>query len=179
MRVEFKNKALTNREKAQIKEILFECDEEFYPPLSQRKSPYQKELNVVTNASDGPIEYYNEMIKQDFILAYDCNEVVGFMTFKEEYLCEPLLEFGRSLYITTVCVKKSYRGKKLLSRFYDYIENVVTKELHCDHISTRTWSLNVKQLNSLEKRGYEKISVLKNDRGNNVDTIYFGLIKEI
>ena len=177
MRAEYKGTDLTTKEKEAVWEILCECDRDFYPRLSLRNSSSQKNLkdNDEGTAEDKPTVYYEEMIKQYFILAYDGEEVVGFMTFKKNYECDALKEFGISLYITTVCVRKARRGQGIMKALYQVMEQEVPAQCGCNRISTRTWSLNDAQIHELTKRGYEKLAVLKDDRGPGVDTVYFGL----
>lgn len=177
MRAVYRGKQLEEWEKRQIWEILCQCDDEFYPRLSARESSSQKNLDHLgdgTPENVQPTSYFAEMILQDFILSYEGDTVTGFMTFKQDYLCEALASFGKSLYITTVCVRKECRGRGVMNVLYDYMEQEAAKTLGCGLISTRTWSLNDAQLHALPNRGYEEICTLPNDRGQGVDTIYFG-----
>ncbi len=178
MIVEYKGNELCEKDKEMVWDILCQCNEEFYPKLSARNSSSQKNLKdtSIQGAEDTPIVYYEEMIQQDFILAYEENEVVGFMTFKKNYECDSLSSFGKSLYITTVCVNKKKRGQGIMKALYHAMEKEVTEICGCNRISTRTWSLNVAQTHELSKRGYKTICVLEDDRGPGVDTIYFGIV---
>ena len=175
---EYKGNSLTQEEKDQIWEILCECDEEFYPKLSARESSSQKQL-IVDETAVGqvkPVTYFNEMIAQEFLVAKDGERITGFMTFKKDYICDALREFGTSLYITTVCVRHACRGQGIMKELYACMENEVWPIYGCNRISTRTWSLNDTQLHELAARGYERLAVLENDRGNGVDTVYFGRV---
>lgn len=177
MRVEYKGNELSASDKDMVWEILCQCDGDFYPRLSARNSSSQKNLKdaEASSGEEKPTVYYEEMIKQYFILAYEGDEVVGFMTFKQNYECDALKEFGTSLYITTVCVKKEKRGRGIMKALYQVMEQEVTVACGCNRVSTRTWSLNDAQIHELSKRGYEKVSVLKDDRGPGVDTVYFAI----
>ena len=177
MTVQYRGNILTQEEKNQIWEILCECDEEFYPRLSARESSSQKQL-VVDGGKEKtlPVSYFNEMIAQEFLVALEGDRMVGFMTFKPDYWCEALEDFGRSLYITTVCVRKECRGKGVMKELYGVMERKMPKKYQCERVSTRTWSLNEAQLHELDKRGYRRLAVLKNHRGCGVDTVYFGLV---
>ncbi|MCU6763685.1 Uncharacterised protein [uncultured Roseburia sp.] len=179
MKIEYKGTALNEQEREQVWEILCQCDDEFYPPLSARNSSAQKQLKAAPGEtmikSGQPTVYFEEMIKQQFLLAYDDTGcVIGFMTFKTDYICEALEDFGTSLYITTICVRKHCRGQSVMGKLYDYMEAEGTKICNCPRVSTRTWSLNGAHMNGLARRGYEKLVVLKDDRGPGVDTIYYG-----
>lgn len=177
MSVIYKGKALTENDKSQIWDILCQCDDEFYPRLSLRESSSQKDLTGTGAGTAKPETYFREMIQQDFILAYDetGKTVTGFMTFKQNYICSALEPFGVSLYITTVCVRKELRGHGIMKALYKCMETQVPEACACRRISTRTWSLNQAQLHELDKRGYHRLAVLKDDRGPGVDTVYFGM----
>lgn len=175
--VQCKKNQLSSEEKEQIWEILCECDKEFYPWLSAREGSSQKQL-VVDEAAAAPlpVTYFNEMIRQEFLIAQKDGRIVAFMTFKTDYLCDALAAFGTSLYVTTVCVRHENRREGAMKALYDFLEKEVPSLYRCNKVSTRTWSLNEAQLHELSKRGYEKLAVLLNDRGNGVDTIYFGKV---
>lgn len=173
--IEFIRREMTDSEKDEIWQLLCECDDEFYPPLSSRNSSHQKDLtaDVGTARKEKPTTYFNEMIAQEFILTYYRGRVIAFMTFRENYNCDALADFRDSCYITTVCVSKEFRCRHIMSDMYAYLENTVLPQISCKRISTRTWSLNVAQLKKLPQLGYSRHTVLVNDRGNGVDTVYF------
>ena len=177
---EYRGKRLTQEEKDQIWEILCECDGEFYPKLSARESSSQKQLIVDEGgaADVKPVTYFKEMIGQEFLVAKDGERITGFMTFKMDYICDALREFGISLYVTTVCVRHACRGQGIMKELYTCMETEVWPHYGCNRISTRTWSLNEAQLHELDARGWQRLAVLKNDRGNGVDTVYFGRVCE-
>lgn len=174
MNYQYKGCNLTEQDKQDIFDILCECDDEFYPKLSSRNSTSQKKLNIQDKTEENkPYAYFEDMIKQDYIVVYDNERIAAFMTFKKNYVCDATKEMGPSVYVSTVCVRKTYRHQGILHQLYDELEKV-TGELKCNFISTRTWSLNQAQIHSLLKHGYRKIKVLKNERGEGVDTVYFG-----
>lgn len=165
---------LTEQDKQDIFDILCECDDEFYPKLSSRNSTSQQELKKQPDSEgDKPYTYFEDMIKQEFIVVYDNERIIAFMTFKKNYVCEATREIGPSIYVSTVCVRKSYRHQGILHQLYDELEKV-TGELKYNFIFTRTWSLNQAQIHSLLKHGYQKIKVNKDERGEGIDTVYFG-----
>lgn len=175
MRIEYRGKVTEEKEKEEIWDILCECDSEFYPPLSARNSSVQKDLKSGGAGGEKPTVYFEEMIRQEFILAFcDSGEMAGYMTFKKSYTCDALAEFGESLYITTICVKKKYRRQHIMDALYDCMETEVSAACGCPRISTRTWSQNEAHMNGLIRRGYCLISRLPDDRGPGVDTVYYG-----
>lgn len=183
MRTKYVGKITDEKEKQQIWELLCECDQEFWPPLSARNSSVQKDLRsgAVEEEQTGdtvqkPTVYFDEMISQEFILACDEEgKVAGFMTFKKDYTCDALKDFGTSLYITTICVKKNLRRQHIMSGLYDCMETTAAAACGCSRISTRTWSENEAHMKGLQHRGYRLLAVLKDDRGPGIDTVYYGM----
>lgn len=176
MNMIYRGNTLTKEEQDQIWEILCACDEEFYPRLSARESSSQKRLDLGEGGGQAlPVTYFREMIRQEFILALEGERIIGFMTFKKDYICDALQAFGTSLYITTVCVRSDCRRKGVMKALYTFMEQEAPVRCGCSRISTRTWSLNTAQLHELDRRGYERLAVLVDDRGKGVDTVYFGL----
>lgn len=177
MEIRYAGQALSENEKAGIMEILEQCDREFVPPLSGRKSSVQKNLSGgKENAGSGgcPTDYFHEIMKQDFILCTEGGSVLGFMTFRRNYICSELEDFGTSLYITTACVRPGNRNAGLLGRMYDCMEKEAASVLQYKIIATRTWSSNGAHLHVLQKRGYHIVKTLKDDRGPGIDTVYLG-----
>ncbi len=169
-----------------IWEMLCLCDREFVPSLSSRNSTAQTNLldasdtkaktynpSVADNAEKNPHVYFKELRNQQFILAEVNGKVTGFLSFKTEYICDALVKFGCSNYITTVCVNPKHRGQGILKHLYDYMEYELPYPVRCKRITTRTWSGNDAQIHTLKKRGYVLFKSLANDRGAGIDTLYF------
>ncbi|MFI3227387.1 MAG: GNAT family N-acetyltransferase [Clostridia bacterium] len=158
---------LSDVEKDGIREVLFACSDEFFPPLSQRNSSVLSDMKGALISEEKPYSYLAEMLKQKFILAKKDEKVVGFMTFKEKYSCDALKSVENSTYITTICVFEEYRGSSISRKMYDLIETMY------DITSTRTWSTNDAHIHILQKRGYNLHSRLIDDRAKGIDTVYF------
>ncbi len=60
---------------------------------------------------------------------------------------------------------------------YELMETGLPDEVDCDRISTRTWSQNDPQINTLMKKGFSIVKRIPDDRGPGVDTLYFGKVK--
>lgn len=197
--IKYTGMKMSEKEWNDIWEILCLCDREFVPALSSRNSTSQTNLLVASNqtaeskadsteesteehfahviannAHDKPHTYFSELRLQQFILAKQDDRVTGFLSFKTEYICDALAQFGYSNYITTVCVTPEQRGHGILNQLYDYMENELPQQVKCSRITTRTWSQNDAQIHTLRKRGYELLKTLANDRGRGIDTLYFG-----
>ncbi|QFT87224.1 hypothetical protein FIU87_00920 [Bacillus sp. THAF10] len=170
--------AITESVKHQIWDILCEVDSEFFPPLSSRELSVKSQLlprKVTTDVK--PHAYFEEMIKQDFIVAFneDSEEVAGFMTFMHGYQCEELANLKtKSNYVTTVCVPKSYRGNGITKEFYRYIlDGNLPAHKQEKFLTTRTWSTNHSHLSILHQFGFETVTKLDHHHGEGVDTLYF------
>ena len=164
-----------------ILSLLNECNNEFVPPLSSRYSTQQKEFNNIEVTNQKPNIYFDMIIKQHNIVAINNDKVVGIMSFinnydKKEYFGADFKNKNNN-YISTVCVKKEFRHKKIATRLYDFIENQLPQEIKGECVSTRTWSSNKLHINLLNKRGYENTYTIKDDRtlmdNTKVDTMYF------
>lgn len=154
----------------EILALLTESDTEFVPPLSARSSTTQSDLSGRTSRNSGVLNYFKEMKKQRILVATENEKLVGFVSFKENFVNEKIgAEYLPNIYISTLLVSSEGRGKGLTRKMY---ENLFEKYENVN-IFTRTWSTNEAHIKILSKFGFETMSVLKNDRGNGIDTVYF------
>lgn len=159
---------LTKDYEDEVKEILFNSDKEFYPPLSFRKGTTQSNLNLEDGESKVPLDYFIKMKEQSFILAIEDGKVIGFLTFRPSYNLD--LENFKCIcsYVSTIIVVPEQRNKGITSKMYDKLFKI-SKD---DFVATRTWSTNNSHMHLLDKKGFDLVSRLINDRGNNIDTVY-------
>lgn len=157
----------------EVWQILCECDKEFFPALSSRENSRQMNLTGLTTETIYPKSYYDRMVKQNFILAFDEGKVVGFMTFINGYESEELKTIGPSNYITTICVTNDYRGRGIMGDLYHFMKYDVPEAYQQPYISTRTWSGNDNHLKGLKHQGFDTILRMKDHRGPGIDTVYF------
>ena len=154
----------------EILDLLSEGDEEFVPPLSARSSTTQSDLSGGTKAGDGVLNYFNELKKQKILVAVEKGKLIGFVSFKENFVNDIIGEEQLpNIYISTLLVAKSGRGKGLTGKMYEFL----FKEYENNKVFTRTWSTNEAHIKILSRFGFETLSVLENDRGNGIDTVYF------
>ncbi len=172
-----KNKKYMN----DILDILVECDKDFIPPLSSRNSTRQTDFNDIKTDTK-PMEYFKKITQQNNILVIQDGVVIAFMSYiynydKDEFFNKNNIDDVNN-YITTICVRKGFRGKKIAEKMYEYIENILINNIESPYISTRTWASNIPHINLLKKRSYENTYTIKNDRiledGTKIDTVYFG-----
>lgn len=153
-----------------ILELMTLSDKDFVPPLSARTSTLQKKLDI-SDISGDVTPYFNEMIKQNILAFIEDGVFLGFVSFKENYVNEIIdNETLPNIYLSTLVMDKEARGKHLTQRAYEYLFN----SLYPKHnIFTRTWATNIAHTKILEKFCFKEFYRIKNDRGNNIDTVYF------
>ena len=93
---------------------------------------------------------------------------MGFVSFRENYVSEPIKKLP-NIYISTLLVHPTGRGKGLTKRMYEVLFQAYAHA----HIFTRTWSTNEAHIRILADFGFEAFHVLKNHRGDGIDTVYF------
>ena len=171
-------KILTEKEKRLYKDdiicTLKESDNDFVPPLSMRNSTTQTDLTCSTALGDQAIfSYGNEMLSQVILGAFEENNLLGFVSFKENYTNDIITSDSLpNIYISTLVLKKEARGKRLTQQMYDCLFNNLYKDRS---IFTRTWSTNAAHLKILENFNFTLIKTIENDRGVGIDTVYFAL----
>ena len=161
--------------KQTIIEMMKESDKDFIPPLSARNSTTQKTLVGGERSEQGLLSYYSQMNEQVILGAFEQNNLLGFVSFKENYSNDVISpESLPNIYLSTLILKKEARGKGLTQRMYDYLFNTLYPERN---IFTRTWSTNLAHLKILSKFDFELIKTIPNDRGENIDTVYFAKMR--
>lgn len=108
---------LNEIEKKAVWDILCEVDSEFVPSLSSRCSTRQTFFSDSGINMEGPIEYYKQTLKQEFILAETDSEIVGLISFINGYKNDSLNNnWQPSNYISTVSVKRHLGTRKFASK---------------------------------------------------------------
>ncbi len=145
-------------------------DKDFVPPLSSRSSTLQKNLSV--NQSNGSIyAYFSEMIKQKVLAFIEDGVFLGFVSFKENYSNDVILPSTLpNIYLSTLVLDEKARGKHITQRAYEHLFNVLYPK---HNIFTRTWSTNAPHIRILDKFNFTELARINNDRGENIDTVYF------
>lgn len=173
--IEFIGVPSEEKDKKEIWELLMACDQDFVPPLSKRTSSAQKMWGVDTDfsKSQGPKAYFEEMIRQQFVILKEKEKIIGFVTFKIKDMSVEVPGNLAANYITTLCIDPAHRGKHLAEHLYVFLEKELPDEVRASCLTLRTWSTNKVQLHILKKMGYVCCNVLRDDRGQGVDTLYF------
>lgn len=151
--------------------LLCRYDSEFIPPLSAREYTYQSDLTVRSKAKQDPNRYFKILKEQSFLLAQDQGKVIGFMSFRPNYVYEDLSEQVETIYVTTVIVDEEYRGQGITTHLYAELEEIAKQRKQ--PIMTRTWSTNDSHIRILNKIRMQEVKRIENGRGPGLDTIYY------
>lgn len=160
---------LSEQQKKDIWLLLNEADYEFVPPLSARKGTTQKNLLDV-GEGEVPTEYFEALMQQSFILCINESHVIGFMSYIKDHKLK--LYDDNSLvcdYISTIIVDTRFRNEGYTTGMYNKLFNSRPAKTY----ATRTWSTNRAHLHLLDKLGFELVYIIKDDRGNGIDTVYY------
>ncbi len=160
--------------KDDILELMKICDKDFVPPMSQRFSPFQTDLKPSSeDVENGILRYFNSMMKETVLCVIEDGQLLGFVTYVENIKYSTVIteKDSPNIYICTLIVNPKARGKGLTYVMYNYLFN----EKFADrHLFTRTWSTNMAHISILKRYGFEEIHRIENDRGEGIDTVYFG-----
>jgi hypothetical protein len=155
----------------QIYKMLVDSDKEFIPPLSQRGSTTQSDLSG--GSSKGIDEYFNAVMEQELLGFFDDGEFCGVLSFIKDYQNVEIKDMSKpNIYLSTLVITPSCRGKGATKKAYDYAFNTLYPTCN---IYTRTWSTNIAHIKILDFFNFSRILIKKNDRGEGIDTIYFEL----
>ena len=72
-------------------------------------------------------------------------------------------------YITTIIIDKNCRNKGYTQKMY----NILLNQRKDKKIATRTWSKNLSHMHILDRLGFKLVQRDKDDRGVNIDTVYY------
>lgn len=160
----------------EVYEILERIDHEFVPPLSGRGSSAATNLAVSFDAAAHQLgEYVDEVMGQVIVFAKVAGTVVGIFTFRAAYFLAALDDYSPCNYITTVGTHPNFRNIGVGRAMYCFALNHLSTIYPGLYWATRTWSTNEKHLKLLEQLGFKLVKVLKNDRGDAIDTLYLAL----
>ena len=154
----------------EIYTLLENGDREFVPPLSSRSSTTQSTMTPI-ESGNGIRDYFNEMIKQPLLIAMEDGELMGFVSYREDHVTDVIdVSTLPNIYVSTLMVAESARGKGLTKRMY----TVLFDELYPERsVFTRTWSTNYAHIRILSAFGFDELLRLKDHRGAGIDTVYY------
>lgn len=169
-------KALPHEYRERVYELLYSCEGEFVPPLSQRHSTHQMALSglgdVTPTSYDGIRDYFDEMATQAFLLSFwdeKREALAAFLSYVPGFVLPYELLDVPTAYVSTICTNRALRNRGIARELYTRLELEVDDAV----ISLRTWSTNKSQIHLLQSLGYRELLRIENDRGNGIDTVYF------
>ena len=161
--------------RAQIFDILLACDKDFVPPLSARFSTADTTFSTETGAENGINAYFEDMVSQHVLAAVEDGVMLGFVTFKLDLINAVLgADTLPNLYICTLLLSPAARGKGVTAKMYAHLFDTLYPNIN---LFTRTWSTNAAHLKILERFGFSLVKRIENDRGEGIDTVYFGKMR--
>ncbi len=152
----------------QVYTLLSQCDREFVPPLSQRTSTTQSVLTGGEESDQGLQSYFQNLLNQPVILATEGSQLLGFMSFIGDFICQDAEDNVVTAYVSTVIVAPPHRGKGLTRQMYEKLLCLTALP-----ISTRTWSTNLSHITVLSRLGFYELLRIQDGRGPGVDTVYY------
>ena len=161
---------LSNEQEKSVWQLCIKADMDFIPPLSARTNTVQKFRDIpnIPN-SNGPIIFFEEIKKETFIFIINNGKIEGFMSFIKDYELHIHEKVVICDYITTIIIDSNNRNKGYTKKMYD----VILKERKDRNIATRTWSTNLSHLHILNNLGFKLVRTDKDDRGINIDSVYY------
>jgi ribosomal protein S18 acetylase RimI-like enzyme len=134
-------------------------NDEFFPPLDKRvKSIDERIQQTIFNTNSGYLIAESE--------TEDTSLIAGLIGFEKYWKSED------NAYINFLAVHPEYRGMGLSSKLEKQLE-LKLKQDGILYLNVCTWSTNKLVLKFYEKKDYRINNILKNDRGNGIDTIYY------
>jgi len=136
-----------------IIDFIILVDKDFYPPISKRKR----------------IEDYvlDSLAEPHYVLVvWDNDTIIGSVC-----TCLDMPEKGEG-YIYWLAILPNYRTQGLATKLINNVEKYLRKNTY-NKIKVRTWSTNMASIALYTKLGFSTDYVIKNERGNGVDSIYF------
>ena len=152
--------------------VLEACDTDFVPPLSTRFSASDTSFSAKTDIKKGIDAYFKSMMKEEMLAAVEDGKLLGFVTFMTDHTCKYIdKDSFPNIYICTLLLTPEARGKGVTVKMYTHLFDTLYP--HAD-LYTRTWSTNAAHIRILTRFGFSQIACIENDRGEGIDTIYFG-----
>ena len=157
---------LNEQQKQDIFELIKSSDNDFIPPLSARGDTRHK----FSGKQNGSLtKFYEEIIKESFLLLLNNGKVEGFFSFLKDHDLELKEQIVVCDYITIIIINSKGRNKGYTKKMY----NAFLNQRKGRKVATRTWSLNYAHMHILDTLGFKLVQTDKDDRGVNIDTVYY------
>lgn len=167
-------RVLSQSEKCQYREELLEIlsinDKNFIPPLSQRSSTTQANLQGSAEKAD-ILPYFHKMMEQSILAMFFEGKLFGFVSYIDNYVSDVIsAETHPNIYLSTLALRPQTRGMGATKKAYAHL--FFKRYPECN-VYTRTWSTNGPHIHILDSFGFEELKRIPNDRGEGIDTVYF------
>ncbi len=162
---------LTEAQKEDVMNLLIEADNDFIPPLSSRSSTVNQNPASTDPEFKIPLEYFDELNTQKFILATDKGRIVAFLSYKDDMLLKIKEQEEVVTYISTVIVQKDIRNQGIAHKLLATCIKKCNKSKTL--VSSATWNKNSAYGIVLYDFGFAPFKVIENDNDNGVHTVYF------
>lgn len=165
---------LTPAEKTQYEESLLEIltinDKAFVPPLSQRSSTTQKNLQGAAGKEDIR-PYFHKMLEQNILAIFHEGMLIGYVSYIDNYVSDVIgADTHPNIYLSTLVLRPESRGMGATKKAYTHL----FFECYPDrNVFTRTWSTNAAHIKILSGFNFAEWKRIPNDRGVDVDTVYY------
>lgn len=136
---------------------------EFIPPLNERMKVSQENWSEKGSL----LKYLEDLNNYKLIVAYDKDIPVGFVAFELDSKNRGLENIKNNVTVVSMAVLSNYRRSGIARNFMNMIEE------ENSNVIVRTWNTNRGYINLLERLNYKHIASIKNDRKQNVDTVYY------
>ena len=157
---------LNEQQKQDIFELIKSSDNDFIPPLSARGDTRHK----FSGKQNGSLtKFYEEIIKESFLLLLNNGKVEGFFSFLKDHDLELKEQIVVCDYITIIIINSKGRNKGYTKKMY----NAFLNQRKGRKVATRRWSFNYAHMHILDTLGFKLVQTDKDDRGVNIDTVYY------
>lgn len=167
-------RVLNDAEKSQYREELLEIlsinDKNFIPPLSQRSSTTQANLQGSAEKAD-ILPYFNKMMEQNILAMFVEDKLFGFVSYIDNYVSDVVpSDTHPNIYLSTLALRPESRGMGATKKAYTHL--FFERYPRCN-VYTRTWSTNSPHIHILGSFGFGELKRIPDDRGEGIDTVYF------
>lgn len=150
-----------------IKELLIKTDDEFYPPLSERKDT--KQSNFETESEKTVNQYLNNLLEQNVIACFQNDKMIGILSFTNS--TPDTLDTNETIYLSTIVISPKFRRMGASKSLIGELKHIARRTNR--DIYSRTWSTNTASQSMFESEDFDMVKRIDNDRDKGVDSMYY------
>jgi 2,3-bisphosphoglycerate-dependent phosphoglycerate mutase len=167
---------INKQQESAVWEILKKTNNDFVPPLTERMdtvhdiTPEEQEKPEKNETNEeGPVKVFEDLKDNTFMFIVKNGKIEGFFSLRKDYALEINEETIICDYIIAVIIDPNCRNRGHAKKMY----NILLNERKEKNIATRTWSTNYAHIHILDILGFKLVQRILNNRGPNIDTVYF------